>query len=313
MKKFKLKNIIKVFLVLLILIIIFLIINNFIVGEKKQLTNNYAGSLNYDKGLYLSTISDSFEKYLGEKQISYENINVDFLDIDYKSTNSGYDSFTFFDLANKNSLSKLKTNLQKQFGGDFEILNNITINDSDSQDFLFTEFSKDCLFDYSFDVSEDMDAWGINTSSDSILSNLISIDYLKDDNNYCLSLKDTSGDTLIFMKDMDFLNYSEAWDYYIDNKNDLNYFTVGEDSAIFKSFDISQIGLIPQLSDYSENNLNIQNYYIYTSFVLNGMGKNYLSSENTLDKNDIKYNFLDKTILFIVKDGENMPYFAYRY
>lgn len=306
---------IKILIIVCLSLVIFFFISSLIVGEKKELKNNYISFDEFftqSEHIYLSKISSEFEKYLNNQNINFNNTNFIFTEFEEQKTNENVLYFSFYEKANKDFLYKLKQDITKKFGGNFDLLNNISIKNSE-QDILFMFLDKQILLDMSFDFNEERNCWGINESSDSSLVNLVDINYFKSDKNYSISLKDTEDNIIIFMKNNDFKSYKEAWEYYLEHKNILNEFVYGEDSVCFKVLELNQIGLIPELTNYKKESLDLQNYYVSINFNLNGLGKNSNNNQSLLDQSKIKYNFTEDTILFIMKEGDLRPFFAYKY
>lgn len=301
----------KSLLISLLLIFIFYFITYLFVGEKKELTNNYSSFSSYE-GFYLSRISDEFEAYLDSKNIKIDDISLSFLELNNEKINDNGIIFSYWEKSNKDYLYNVKQAITKKYGGNFDLLNNIDVKNSDG-DILLLHINNESLLPATFDFNKEKTLWGVNESSSSTLTNLLKVNYVKDDNNYCLSVVDTLGNEIIFMKDDSFRSYEDAWKYYIKNKNSLNKFNYGEDSAIFKVININQIGLIPELTNYKYKNLSIENYYISLMLKINGLGKVSNDDKNVLDQSKIKYNFSEDTILFIVKENELTPFLAYKY
>lgn len=311
MKNKKVINVLRFLILFLILLIASNFIFIYVFKEKRELTNNYK-SFNGFEGIYWSSISEEFEKYLQEKEVKI--IKQDFPFIEFSDGRIGDTSilFSYYDKANNQSLYNLKQAMTEKFGGNFDLLNNIRLLEED-KDFLFLSINKNILFDNTFDFNKDKSIWGINENSNSILFNKLKLEYVKDESNYCVSLKDYKGDTLIFLKNNNFNSFEEAWNYYLSNKNNLNSFMIGEDSIAFKSIQINQIGCIEELSNYKNNELKLQDYYVMSFLSITGAGKTAVEGRNLLNKSKIKYNFVEDTILFIIKDGELRPFLAYKY
>lgn len=302
----------KVIIAITFLLIIFYFMSILIVGEKKTLNNDFAKSFKDNKGVYVSQVFDDYKRFLNENYVEDKN-SLLFYD-DGQTINNSFISFFDYGETSFNYLNNLKKKLISIYGGNWDILNNLSVGDEGF--LLFSSVRKQSLFDYSFDLTSDLNGFGINNKSDSLLIGLINKEYEIDANNYCFSIIDDDGDKIIFMKNKDFSSYEDAWKYYQVNKNEDSRFLLGEDSIVFKRIKISQLGLVPELTNYEINEkVKIDNFYIYSNIVINGLGakETINKNNNILDEHNIKFNFLENSILFIVKDGEINPYFAYKY
>lgn len=311
LKKYSL-FIMKTIIAIIFLLILFYFMSVLIVGEKKTLNNDFAKSFKDDKGIYISQVFDNYKIFLNENYVK-DNKNLLFYDGEQSIKNS-FISFFDYGETSFDYLNNLKKKLISTYGGNWDILNNLSVGNEGF--LLFSSVRKQSLFDYSFDLTIDLNGFGINGKSDSLLIGLIKKEYEIDENNYCFSIVDDDGDKIIFMKNKNFSSYEEAWKYYQVNKNEDSRFLLGEDSIVFKRIKISQLGLIPELENYKINDMiKIDNFYIYSNIVINGLGakETINKNKNILDEHNIKFNFLENSILFIVKDGEISPYFAYKY
>ena len=309
---FSISTLKKIGIIFLVLTLLFLLINTINSGEKKVLNNNFSLTLDSFDKPYTSKAVDDFCNFVVENDISLDEINNENLkiDLDGIAVNDSYEHLFFYGNDN-NALNDLKKEVNSKYGGNWDRLNNLDFNNKGN--ILYSSNMKEVLLPTTFDFNKDMTGFGIGTMSSSELINYIDVDYVKDDSNYAISLKDIDGDTIIYMKNNNFGSYREAFEYYLENKNDINTFMNGGDSVIFKTIEIDQLGIYEPCSNLKIKDTTIENYYLYLLTTINGLGVKENATIQVLDDTNFKYNFMENSIIFIVKNGEMSPYFAYKY
>lgn len=167
----------------------------------------------------------------------------------------------------------------------------------------YSYFLKDIAFACEFDIDKNNN-FGFTSNSDSSVFSIVKYNYYIDENNYSLSITDKNNDEIVFVKDENLFNktYLKAYLDYINNKNNNkeNYLfgTDENDSAIFPSFNISEKGII--------SDKNIENYVYQFNVKMNGNEKSY-EYISDIASNNIKYNFLENSIIFIIKEDTQYP------
>lgn len=215
-------------------------------------------------------------------------------------------------IENEKDLELLQKEFKDIFGGKNLNLSNMTKTENSiskifpNKKSLFYYSYNLYEFKYLFDKDESGQFWGLNKNSNSLLTQDIKINYFKDTTNYSLSLFDSNDNELIFIKNnnKNIKTYKDLYNYYLQNKNNLNNFILGQDSVIFKNLNFNY--------NKKDNNI-IPNYIINLDININGYGKD-LQNNNILDsRENYTFDFTKNTILFIKNKYDINPYLALFY
>lgn len=276
-----------IFLILLIFVFLGLIFVFFKKGNKE--TSNYNLSYNMDDIIANNTIFSAYvASNLEENGIIKQEL------------------FKYSDVLDKgnyiNVYNKSVEETKKEVEDFFKVENN-DFKKIKADTMSYSYFLKNSSFPYQFDISEN--SFGVNTSSESGLFSIITYNYYIDENNYSLSLIDDKDCELIYMKSDSIKDksYLDLYIDFLDNKcNNQEIILFGRDLDDSALFPITQINL----NNKKINDELVQNYYYGTNINISGTG-NYLGSENILDKDNIKYNFTENSILFIKRQDCQYP------
>lgn len=272
------------------------------------------------KGVYLSDINDNLQTFIETEGFEITNKQINLTDKQSLLTDSVL-SVHHYGVANENLKNVLKGKFYKTTGSRNNNLENIRYRKNSKSYIFYSYFSKHFKFKYPFDRDENFKYWGVDKDSNDLLYESIQINYYIDKNNYSVSIFDVDDNELVFVKDKNFKSYKSTWESFVENsKKYINKKRpiVGLDEFIFPVLKVPSKGSENNLKNIKINDdVVIQKYFIETNFLINGAGENTDKIPNKINfinsKDNIKYNFKNKSILFIRDKYEQEPFFAYKY
>lgn len=302
-------------LIFLFLAIVFSLVSYF--KDNPKFTSDFKSN----KGIYISNINDNIQSFILKENLKNRNeILINNIIDNQGLLNDNILNFHHYGNSNGTFKETLKGKFYKATGNKNKNLESLNYRRDLSSYILYSYYSNQFKFKYQFDRDKDYKYWGVNKDSNDLLYNNITINYYIDDKNYSVSVFDNNNNELIFVKDKDFKNYELTWNNFLDNsKSYINKKNpiVGLDEFIFPNLKISQQKLVYNLNNLNIDDKIIQKYYVEMNFTINGVGENSTNILNELNfinnKDDIKYNFIDKSILFIRDKNKQKPFFAYKY